>query len=221
MMKPAQSVAIAMHEVSFAYRRNKRRVTALQSFSIEVSDGEVVALFGRSGSGKSTVLSLVSGLEVPTSGSVSVLGADIGALDSRGRAAFRLGHIAHIYQDYRLLPMLSAVENVAFVLRLKGVSERDARARSEAALESVGIEHRSDHRPGELSGGEQQRVSIARALVSEPRVLLADEPTGSLDAERRDEILDLMLTTLSGTTMVLVTHDPEVARRADRVVTLK
>ncbi|MFT4216385.1 MAG: ABC transporter ATP-binding protein [Micropruina sp.] len=219
-MTSERAVAIELSDVSFTYRRRKRMVTALQSFSAEVGRGEVVALLGQSGSGKSTVLSLVAGLEIPAKGTVRVLGTNVGELDARGRAQFRLEHIAHIYQDYRLLPMLTAVDNVAFVLRLKGMAASEARTRSESALDAVGIGHRLDHRPAELSGGEQQRVSIARALVAEPDILLADEPTGSLDADRRDEILDLMLSSLQGTTMVLVTHDPEVAGRANRVVTL-
>lgn len=214
------TAAIEISDVSFAYRQRRRTVAALRSFSMSVLRGEVVALLGKSGSGKSTVLSLIAGLDVPERGVVRVLGSNLGDLDSAKRATWRLDHVAHIYQDYRLLPMLTATENVAFVLRLKGVPAREARARSEAALAAVGVGHRLDHRPSELSGGEQQRVSIARALVAEPDILLADEPTGSLDAERRDEILDLMLTAMSGATVVMVTHDAVLASRADRVLTL-
>lgn len=210
--------AIDLAEVSYIYRRRRQNVVALNSLSLRVQRGEVVALLGESGSGKSTALSLIAGLHAPSSGSVRVLGVDLGGLPSSERARFRLQHIAHIYQDFRLLPMLTASENVSFVLRLKGASEREARERAATALVSVGLSHRTDHLPKELSGGEQQRVSIARALVSEPDILLADEPTGSLDADLRDENLKLMLSVLAGATIILVTHDPVVAQRANRTV---
>lgn len=210
--------AIEMAEVSYTYRRRRKDVVALNSLTLRVQRGEVVALLGESGSGKSTALSLIAGLDAPSSGSVRVLGVDLGGLPSSERAQFRLQHIAQIYQDFRLLPMLTASENVSFVPRLKGAPEREARERAASALVSVGLGHRTDHLPKELSGGEQQRVSIARALVSEPDILLADEPTGSLDADLRDENLELMLSVLAGATIVLVTHDPVVAQRANRTV---
>lgn len=149
---------------------------------------------------------------------MEVLGVALNDLDVHHRAAFRLAHIAQIYQDFELLPMLTALENVALLPRLKGAQRDVANDQAEVALEEVGMGHRLGHLPTELSGGEQQRVSIARAVVARPSLLLADEPTGALDAERRDEILDLMFDRLSGTTTVLVTHDPAVASRADRVV---
>lgn len=204
--------------MSYAYRHRRRHVVALHSFSLRVQRGEVVALLGGSGSGKSTALSLIAGLHAPSEGTVRVLGTELGSLPPSERARFRLGHLAQIYQDFRLLPMLTARENVSFVLRLRGTSEREARGRAGSALASVGLGHRLDHLPKELSGGEQQRVSIARALVSEPDILLADEPTGSLDADLRDESLELMLSALAGATIVLVTHDPVVAQRAHRTV---
>jgi predicted ABC-type transport system involved in lysophospholipase L1 biosynthesis ATPase subunit len=210
--------AIDLSRVSFAFKKGRRTITVLESFSLSVAAGEVVALLGESGRGKSTVLSLVSGERLASSGSVSVLGVDLADLSPAKRAGFRLTHIAQIYQDFQLLPMLTARDNVALPLSLRGESRTQAVRRATEALEEVGMGHRLEHRPGELSGGEQQRAAIARAVVCEPQVLLADEPTGSLDADRRDEILDLMLNELRGTTSVLVTHDPEVARRADRVV---
>jgi ABC-type lipoprotein export system ATPase subunit len=210
--------AIDLSSVSYAYRHRRRHVVALDSLTLRVQRGEVVALLGESGSGKSTALSLIAGLHTPTAGSVRVLGVDLGGLPSSERARFRLQHIAQIYQDFRLLPVLTASENVSFILRLKGAPEREARERAAAALVSVGLGHRSDHLPKELSGGEQQRVSIARALVSQPDILLADEPTGSLDADLRDENLELMLSVLAGATIVLVTHDPVVAQCANRTV---
>lgn len=213
--------AIDVQSVEFSYPKGRRQVQVLHRFSLRVDDGEVVALLGESGCGKSTVLSLVSGLLVPSAGSVEVLGTALQSLDAKRRAAFRLAHIAQIYQDFELLPMLTALENVALLLRLKGEHRASSTERATAALEAVGMGHRLGHLPAELSGGEQQRVAIARAVVAQPSLLLADEPTGSLDAERRDEILDLMLDRLAGTTTVLVTHDPEVAKRAHRVVRIR
>lgn len=190
----------------------------MTDFSMDVAEGEVVALLGQSGCGKSTVLSLIAGLRVPDNGTVDVLGVQLAKLGAKARAEFRLDRVAQIYQDFELLPMLTAQENVALLLRLKGEDRSSATDRAVAALDEVGMDHRLDHLPGELSGGERQRVSIARAIVAAPAVLLADEPTGSLDADHRDEILDLMLGRLSGTTTVLVTHDPVVAKRANRVI---
>ncbi len=204
--------------VSLSFPKGRRRIQVLQEFSLDVAEGEVIALLGPSGCGKSTVLSLVAGLRVPDEGTVEVLGVRLAQLDVKARAEFRLTRVAQIYQDFELLPMLTAQENVALLLRLKGEDRSRSRERAKAALEDVGMGHRLQHLPGELSGGERQRVSIARAVVASPSLLLADEPTGSLDADLRDEILDLMLGRLSGTTTVLVTHDPAVAERASRIV---
>lgn len=210
--------AVSLNGASFAFRKGRRSIPVLDSFSLTVAEGEVVALLGESGSGKSTALSFVSGERLPDEGSITVLGIDLAGLSRGDRAKFRLNNVAQIYQDFQLLPMLTAVDNVALPLSLRGMPRAQASERAAQALADVGMGRRLDHRPGELSGGEQQRVAIARAVVCEPKVLLADEPTGSLDADRRDEILDLMLDRLRGTTAILVTHDPEVARRADRIL---
>jgi predicted ABC-type transport system involved in lysophospholipase L1 biosynthesis ATPase subunit len=210
--------AVSLSGVSFAFRKGRRTVSVLESFSVAVAAGEIVALLGESGSGKSTALSLISGERLPDAGSVAVLGIELTGMSRGERAQFRLTNVAQIYQDFQLLPMSTALDNVALPLSLRGMPRAEALERADRALGDVGMARRLEHRPSELSGGEQQRVAIARAVVCEPRVLLADEPTGSLDAGRRDEILDLMLDKLRGTTTILVTHDPEVARRADRTI---
>lgn len=189
----------------------------LHGFSLQVDEGEVCALLGKSGCGKSTVLALLSGLVVPQTGTIEMCGVRLEALDVKSRAAFRLTHVAQVFQDFELMPRLTARQNVALLLQLKGMDRARATEEAAAALRGVEMGHRLDHLPGELSGGERQRVAIARAVVARPSVLLADEPTGSLDAERRDEILDLMFERLAGTTTVVVTHDPAVAERAHRI----
>lgn len=209
---------IRLINVSLSFPKGRRRIQVFEKFSLDVAEGEVIALLGQSGCGKSTVLSLLAGLRVPDAGMVEVFGVQVARLDVKARAQFRLARVAQIYQDFELLPMLTAHENVALLLRLKGEDRLSSRDRAKAELEDVGMGHRLQHLPGELSGGERQRVSIARAVVASPSLLLADEPTGSLDADLRDEILDLMLGRLSGTTTVLVTHDPAVAERANRIV---
>jgi predicted ABC-type transport system involved in lysophospholipase L1 biosynthesis ATPase subunit len=196
------------------------RVSVLEGLSLDVEKGEHVSLLGESGSGKSTVLDLVAALRVPDEGEVVVLGRGTSSLTPAQRADLRLRHVAHIYQDFRLFPMLTAADNVAVVPRLRGAGRSEATERAVAALEEVGLGHRLGHRPDELSGGEQQRVAIARALVSGAEILLADEPTGALDAGLRTEVLDLMDAALSASARIVVTHDPAVAERASRVVTL-
>lgn len=210
--------AIVLDDVSFSYPKRGYRVQVLSDFSLEAPQGKTVALLGPSGCGKSTVLSLVAGLAKPEAGRVTVLDQELSRMSDSERASFRLHNIAQIYQEFELLPSFTSVENVALLLRLKGLDRREARAIATQALVDVGMENRLGHVPAELSGGEKQRVAIARAVVARPGVLLADEPTGALDAERRDDVLDLMLTSLRGTTTILVTHDPAVAARADLVV---
>ncbi|WP_051208776.1 ABC transporter ATP-binding protein [Propionicicella superfundia] len=216
---PVPSV-LELDDVSLSFIHRRRRVHVLDEFSMTVAPGERVALLGESGSGKSTVLALASGVRLPETGDVRLFGDSLVGASSAARAALRLRHLAHIYQDFRLLPMLTAQENVAFVLRLRDESRQSALAKAEEALREVGMARRLGHRPAELSGGEQQRVAIARALVSRPSLLLADEPTGSLDATKRDGILDLMLRVIPDAAIILVTHDPAVAERASRVVEL-
>ncbi len=190
----------------------------LQDVSFAVAAGESVAIVGASGSGKSTLLGLLAGLDVPSSGSVKLQGTDLFALDEDARAALRGEAIGFVFQSFQLLPALSALENVMLPLELAGVPE--ARAIAAQWLERVGLANRLRHYPKHLSGGEQQRVALARAFAPHPRLLLADEPTGNLDAETGSAIIELMfaLNREVGTTLILVTHDESLARRCGRVL---
>jgi putative ABC transport system ATP-binding protein len=206
--------------VSFAWKRRRTRIPVVSDLSLSIQAGESVALVGPSGSGKSTILQLVSGRLAPDGGGVALFGRPLGDLSEAQRAAIRLDSVAQVFQDFRLLPRFSAVANVELPLRLRGEARVAARAKALDALEKVAMGHRAEHRPAQLSGGEQQRVAIARAIVSEPRLLLADEPTGALDAELRDEILGLFHLRAPNSSLLIVTHDPAVARSADRVITV-
>ena len=192
-------------------------LTILDDIRFSVAMGESLAITGASGSGKSTLLGLMAGLDVPTSGQVKVLGSDLFALDEDGRAKFRASHVGFVFQSFQLLPNLTALENVMLPLELAGKDANDA---AKAALAEVGLEHRLNHYPSTLSGGEQQRVSLARAFVSQPALLFADEPTGSLDVVTGARIIDLMfrLHQEHHTTLVLVTHDPHLAQRCQRSI---
>lgn len=187
----------------------------LDDISFGVEEGESVSITGASGSGKSTLLGLLAGLDVPSSGSVRLLGDDIFSLNEDGRARFRAAHVGFVFQSFQLLANLTALENVMLPLELAGKSAIEP---AKAALAQVGLEHRFNHYPSTLSGGEQQRVSIARAFISRPAILFADEPTGSLDVLTGGRIIDLMfqLHRDHGTTLVLVTHDGHLAARCER-----
>ncbi len=193
----------------------------LTDLSLEVSAGTRVAIIGRSGSGKTTLLSLLAGLDLPSRGEIHIDGTRIDALDEDGRAAVRAGRIGFVFQSFQLLAGFTARENVMLPLELAG--QADAGARAEAALGEVGLGHRFDHYPSQLSGGEQQRVALARAFAVRPRILFADEPTGNLDTETGEHIVDQLfaLNREHGATLVLVTHDEALARRCDRVLTLR
>jgi putative ABC transport system ATP-binding protein len=209
--------------VNKSYRRGSSEISVLEGIDLEIERAEFVALMGPSGSGKSTLLNLLAGIDLPTSGSISVAGEEISALSERRRTRWRAQHIGMVFQLYNLIPVLTAAENVEIPLLLTNLSPAKRRDHVEAALAILGIAHRSRHRPGELSGGEQQRVSIARAIVADADVLLADEPTGDLDAKSADETMDLLvrLSEEFGKTIVTVTHDPRVARRAQRLLYLE
>lgn len=195
-------------------------VEILKGIDLEVADGESLALLGASGSGKSSLMAVLSGLERATSGRVEVAGADFGALDEDGLAIARRGRIGIVLQAFHLLPTMTARENVAVPMELAG--ETDAFARAEAELAAVGLAHRLDHYPAQLSGGEQQRVAIARALGPRPRIVFADEPTGNLDGATGERVMDLLFErrAATGATLVVITHDPSLARRCDRVIEL-
>ncbi|QDQ26214.1 ABC transporter ATP-binding protein [Chitinimonas arctica] len=188
-------------------------LTILDQVSFQLSAGHTLAIVGASGSGKSTLLGLLAGLDSPSHGKVTLAGQDLAGLDEDGRARLRAEQVGFVFQSFQLLPALSALDNVALPLELSG--RRDARREAQALLERVGLGNRVQHRPKELSGGEQQRVALARAFVTRPKLLFADEPTGNLDTQTGERIIDLLFTlnAEAGTTLVLVTHDERLAAR--------
>lgn len=193
-------------------------LTIVDDVSLDIAAGESVAIIGASGAGKSTLLALLAGLDVPTSGKVTLAGTDLTALDEDGRARLRAERVGFVFQSFHLVPSLTALENVMLPLELAG--RRDARETALETLSRVGLAQRTGHYPRQLSGGEQQRVALARAFVTRPAVLFADEPTGNLDTHTGEKIVSLLfdLNSQSHTTLVLVTHDREVAARCGRVL---
>jgi putative ABC transport system ATP-binding protein len=214
---------LAVRDATKSYRQGEAEVKALAGVTLDVAAGEFVAIVGPSGSGKSTLLHLMGGLDAPTSGDVLIDGASIARMSDDEVTIFRRRAIGFVFQFFNLLPTLSAEENVALPLLLDGKRPRDVRDRVSAALEAVGLTHRRGHRPDEMSGGEMQRAAIARALVIEPKVILADEPTGNLDSATGDQILELIRKANQdrGATVVMVTHDAKAATRGSRLVTMR
>ncbi len=211
---------LSMRDVRLSLAGNAGIVDILRDITLDVARGETVGLVGPSGSGKSSLLMLMGGLERATGGRVTALGHDLTVMDEDALARFRRGNMGVVFQSFHLIPTMTALENVAVPLELAGV--RDAFARAGAELAAVGLGGRMDHYPGQLSGGEQQRVALARAVVARPAILLADEPTGNLDGANGAAVMDLLfgLRDRHGATLVLVTHAPELAARCDRVVRL-
>ena len=209
---------IECHQVTKSYRRGNREVAALKGVDLQVAAGESVALLGRSGSGKSSLLNLMAGLDRPTSGQLKINGRELSRLSSRALSAYRRRDIGIVFQSFRLIPQRTALENVELPLTLDGVSRGERRRRATEALEQVGLRDRLGHRPEELSGGEQQRVALARAIVHRPPLLLADEPTGNLDAATAETVLALLnqLTSDGRMTLFVITHDAWVARSIAR-----
>ncbi|WP_370160635.1 ABC transporter ATP-binding protein [Limimaricola soesokkakensis] len=211
---------LSLKDAELTLSGNAGPVEILHGITLDVTPGETLGLVGPSGSGKSSLLMLMGGLERATGGSVAALGHDLTALDEDALARFRRDNMGVVFQSFHLIPTMTALENVAIPLELAGL--RDAHERAEAQLEAVGLGHRAGHYPGQLSGGEQQRVALARATAPHPTILLADEPTGNLDAANGAQIMDLLfdLRDRHGATLVMVTHAPELAERCDRVVRL-
>ena len=210
---------MAMVEVSQVrkiYKRDTQSITVLDGIDLQVPEGEFVALMGPSGSGKTTLLNLVAGIDRVTSGSVKVAGQDLSSLSEGALARWRSHNVGFIFQFYNLIPVLTALENVELPLLLESLSKKQRRERALTALKVVGLSDRAQHYPRQLSGGQEQRVAIARAIVSDPKILVADEPTGDLDAKSAEEILTLMETLNRDfkKTILMVTHDPRAAERA-------
>jgi putative ABC transport system ATP-binding protein len=211
---------IALSNVHLLLESNAGTIEILKNISLNVSTGESLALVGPSGSGKSSLLMLLGGLERASSGSVRVAGTELSDLNEDQLAFLRRDQMGIVFQSFHLIPTMSALENVATPLELAGVTDAFKKARS--ALDSVGLTHREDHFPGQLSGGEQQRVALARAVVAQPKILLADEPTGNLDGTNGIAIMDLLFSLRDqfGSTLILVTHDPVLANRCNRIIRL-
>ncbi len=205
------------------FTRGNERIDVLKGVNLEIPQGDFVALMGPSGSGKTTLLNLLGGLDAPSGGSVEVAGTNISALDGGQLSRWRAHHIGFVFQLYNLLPVLTAERNVDLPLLLTNLSKAERKKRVAIALNVVGLADRAKHYPRQLSGGQEQRVGIARAIVTDPTLLLADEPTGDLDRKSGDEILDLLATLneKQGKTIVMVTHDPRAAERATRTLHLE
>lgn len=214
---------IRLEKVSKEYRDNGVPVLALDRVDLAIEQGEFTVVAGPSGSGKSTLLNLIGGLDLPSSGSVSVVGNDTSELSGSELSRLRLSSIGFVFQAYNLIPVLTAYENAEYVLMLKGMPRHERRERIMGLLKTVGLQGMENRFPRELSGGQQQRVAIARAIAPEPRLVLADEPTANLDSKTSADLLDLMmrLNTDKHTTFVFSTHDPEVIQRARRIIRLR
>ncbi|MHA6325530.1 ABC transporter ATP-binding protein [Roseivivax sp. CAU 1753] len=219
-MATPTEIVLSLKDVTLSLNGNAGMVEILHGISLDVHKGETLGLVGPSGSGKSSLLMLMGGLERATDGSVMALGQDLTAMNEDGLARFRRNHMGIVFQSFHLIPTMTALENVATPLELAG--DRDAFDKARAELEAIGLGHRADHYPAQMSGGEQQRVALARAAAPRPEILLADEPTGNLDGVNGEAIMNMLfgLRDRHGATLVLVTHAPALADRCDRVVTL-
>ena len=214
---------IQIRNLTKSFRKGPNLITPLEELSLEVARGEFLALMGPSGSGKTTLLNLIAGIDTPSSGELIIDAQDLGTLSRAELTRWRSLHVGYIFQLYHLVPILSAYENVELPLLLQSLSRAQRRTRVETALELVGLSDRSHHRPAELSGGEQQRIAIARALMNDPDIILADEPTGNLDPDTSADIIRILaeLRDNSGKTIVMVTHDMSLTVRADQVFVLE
>lgn len=204
------------------YKIGTEKVIALNHINLKIKKGEICCILGTSGSGKSTLLNMLAGLEKPTKGSITLAGVDVVKLSEKQLAKFRQQHTGFVFQSYNLLPSMTAVENVGFPLMFKGLSKSIRNKEAAKMLKAVGLSSRLKHRPNQMSGGQQQRVGIARAFVSKPNIVFADEPTGNLDTKTTAEVMELMVKMCRkhNLTMILVTHDVDIAKYADRIVHL-
>ncbi|WP_438297612.1 ABC transporter ATP-binding protein [Sporosarcina sp. FA15] len=213
------SVQNLNHSFKIGKKGKEKRVPVLKGLTFDVAEGEIVSIVGKSGSGKSTLLHIMAGFLTPESGEISVQGIQTSAFNEVESAKFRLDHFGFVFQNFQLMPGLTAFENVELPLTLKGINKSERQKKVKDLMQSVGLTDVRDHYPNELSGGQQQRVSIARALITDPPIIFADEPTGSLDSETEQDVLLLIqsLNKTRGITFVIITHDDEVAQTANRV----
>ncbi|WP_371378172.1 ABC transporter ATP-binding protein [Sporomusa aerivorans] len=212
-------MTIALANITKTYQMGDTLVAALAGVSLDIREGEFTAIMGPSGSGKSTLMNILGCLDRPTTGSYKLDGQEVATLSDDELASTRNKKIGFVFQNFNLLPRITALDNVALPLVYAGVAAKERKERAAAALASVGLEKRMDHLPNELSGGQRQRVAIARALVNEPTIIMADEPTGALDTKSGDEVMDIFKTLNSyGRTIILVTHEPDIAAHAKRVI---
>ena len=220
MNSPGVKPVVELKRLTRSFEQGGVRIDVLRGVNLSIGAGEIVALLGPSGSGKSSLMAVLSGLERASGGSLQVAGADFATMDEDALAHARRGRIGIVLQAFHLLPTMTALENVATPMELAGADDAQVRARSE--LEAVGLGHRLDHYPQQLSGGEQQRVAIARAIAARPDLIFADEPTGNLDAATGHEIVELLFARRAetGATLLVITHDPELAQHCERVLTL-
>lgn len=222
-MRRRDAPIIEVRKLRKEYPIGDETVVALKNIDLSVARGEICCIFGTSGSGKSTLLNQLAGMEKPTRGEVRIGGIPVTRLDENKLAAFRQRHIGFVFQAYNLLPSLTATENVAMPLMFRGMPKREREDAARAMLARVGLAHRLDHFPNQMSGGQQQRAGIARAFITRPDVVFADEPTGNLDSKTTVEVMDMIrgFSRKFHQTIILVTHDPEMAAYADRIVTLR
>jgi putative ABC transport system ATP-binding protein len=219
--RPAGHPVIRVHDVTKIFDLGQIRVRALRNVSLDIDAGDLVAIMGSSGSGKSTLMNILGCLDIPTSGRYMIDGVDVGHMDEDDLADLRNRKIGFVFQSFNLVPRTSALVNVELPLAYAGLRGAERRRRAERALRSVGMSHRLDHRPSELSGGQQQRVAVARAIVTNPSLILADEPTGNLDSRSTEDVLRIFARlNEEGRTVVLITHEPDVAAQSKRVIRL-